>query len=225
MFNKKLSLVVLPLVAVFSLHASDPMNDPFFQDPFGDDIFKEMMKMHQNMDKMFEKMQNRMQQRSSGLINPLGTYKIANQGQFEDKGSQYEFVTNIPENKENHIEVNAKDGVLSITAKIIEKQENKSANSFSSSSSMRMYQQSMPLPNDADEGSVKAKYIKGKLVITLDKKKPTQTLLQGKKTDASKSTTEKHEKKDLKNKEEKNKEVNASSVKKMTINSDIPSMS
>ena len=169
MLNKKLSLLVFPLVATLSLQANDPFNDPFFQDPFGDDIFQEMMHMQQNMDKMFNRMNQRMQQRSSRLISPLGTYKIAQQSQFIDKGKSYEFITNIPENKENQIDITAKDGVMSITAKIIEKKENKTANTYSTSSSMRMYQQSIPLPQDADEGSISAEYKNKKLVISVKK--------------------------------------------------------
>jgi HSP20 family protein len=170
MFSKKLSLLVLPLIATFSLHANDPFNDPFFNDPFGDDIFKEMMQMQKDMDKMFNRMHQRIQQRSSGLVSPLGTYKIAGQNQLVDKGSYYEFLTNIPESKENHIDINTANGVMSVTAKIIRVQENKTTNSVSQSRSVRMYQQSTTLPNDADEGSIKTSYKNGMLVITIEKK-------------------------------------------------------
>jgi len=214
MLSKKISLLIVPLIATFSLHANDPLNDPFFKDPFGDDIFKEMMQMQKNMDKMFDKMHNRIQKRSSGLINPLGTYQVAQQSEFEDKGKHYELVTSIPEHKENQIEISAKDGILSITAKIIQKQESKSANSFSTSSTMRMYQQSMPLPQDADEGSVKAEYKKGKLVISLGKKSGIQKTVPNIKINAEKGEKEKND----------TKEGNAT-IKKMTINSDLPSMS
>lgn len=170
MYSKKFLLVALSLMSTLFLQANDPNSDPFFQDPFGDDIFKEMMQMQKNMDKMFNKMNNRIQQRSANLMSP-GTYKINNTQHFIDKGKYYELVTNIPENKENQIDLNAKDGVLSLTAKIIQKHENKSKNGFSSSSSMQMYQQNMPIPSDADEGSMKASYNKDKkLVITMDKK-------------------------------------------------------
>jgi len=145
MLNKKLSLLVFPLVATLSLQATDPFNDPFFQDPFGDDIFKEMMQMQQNMDKMFNRMHQRMQQRISRQIAPIGTYKIQQPSHFVDKGDHYEFVTTIPESKENQIDINTQNGVMSITAKIIQKHETKTANGYSSSSSMQMYQQSMPL--------------------------------------------------------------------------------
>ncbi len=167
MLNNKLSLLVLPLLTTLSLQA----NDPFMQDPFGDDIFKEMMQMQQNMDKMFNRMHQRIQQRTSNQIAPMGTYKIQQPSQFVDKNDHYEFVTTIPESKENQIDIHTENGVISITAKIIQKQEQKTANSYSSSSSMRMYQQSVPLPSDADESSINMGYVDGKLVISVNKKK------------------------------------------------------
>ena len=142
MFTKKLSLLILPLVTILSLQAQNPFNDPFFNDPFGDDIFKEMMQMQRNMDKMFDRMQQRMQQRSSGLVSPLGTYKMAVQNQLSDKGDHYELITNIPQSKENHIEINTADHVMSITTKIVQEQKKKSQYGVSQSRSVRMYQQS-----------------------------------------------------------------------------------
>jgi len=171
MLNKKLSFLVLPFVATLSLQANDPLNDPFFQDPFGDDIFKEMMQMQHNMDKMFERMHSRIQQRTSNQIAPMGTYKIQQPSQFVDKNDHYEFVTTIPESKENQIDIHTENGLMAITAKIIQKQEQKTANSYSTSSSMRMYQQSIPLPNDADESTINMGYVDGMLVISVNKKK------------------------------------------------------
>ena len=167
MLNKKLSLLVLPLIATLSLQA----NDPFFSDPFGDDIFKEMMQMQQNMNMMFERMDNRMQQRTTRQISPMGTYQVQQESQFIDKNDHYEFISTIPESKENQVDINTQNGVMSITAKIIQKQETKSANGYSSSSSMRMYQQSMPLPKDADGATITMAYVNGKLVVSVKKKK------------------------------------------------------
>jgi len=167
MLNTKISSFVLPLVLTLSLQA----NNTFIDDPFGDDIFKEMMQMQGNMDKMFERMHNRIQQRSSHIINPIARYSISQTQNFVDKKDHYEYITNIPQNKENQININTKDGIMSISAKIIEKQEKKTKNSFSSSSSMRMYQESIPLPKDADENSINVEYKNKKLVISLKKLK------------------------------------------------------
>jgi len=172
MLNKKLSLYVLPLATTLLLQA----NDPFMQDPFGDDIFTEMMQMQQEMDKMFQRMHSRIQQRTTNQIAPMGTYRIQQPSQFLDKGTQYEFVTTIPESKENQIDIHSENGIVAITAKIIQKQENRTANSYSSSSSMRMYQQSIPLPSDADEATMNMKYVNGKLVISVAKKKKTKAI-------------------------------------------------
>jgi len=171
MFKKKLSLLALPLVAAVSLQAQNPFDDPFFNDPFGDDIFKEMIQMQQRMDEMFKRMQQRMHQRSTRLVSPLGTYKLAAQSQFVDKGDHYEMVTNIPQSKENHIDINTANGMLSITAKIVHEKEVKENGMVSTSRSVQMYQQSASLPTDADENGIKSRFVDGKLVITIPKKK------------------------------------------------------
>lgn len=171
MLVKKLSLLALPMITTLSLQAADSFNDPFFQDPFGDDIFKEMMQMQTNMDKMFDRMHQRMQQRSAGTISPLGTYNMTVQSQFIDKGNHYKLITNIPESKENHIDINTANGMMSITAKIIRKEEKEAAGMVSRSSTVRMYQQAISIPNDADEATIKTAYKNRKLVISIDKKK------------------------------------------------------
>ena len=171
MLNKKISLLVLPLLATLSLQA----NDPFMHDPFGDDIFKEMMQMQRDMDQMFERMHQRMQKRTSGLVSPLGTYKMTLHNQFVDKGDHYELLTGIPESKENHIDINTANGLMSITAKIVQEQKNKTGNMLSQSRLVRMYQQSMSLPKDVDENMIKTEYRNGKLVVSIAKNPSTST--------------------------------------------------
>jgi HSP20 family molecular chaperone IbpA len=231
MFKKKLSLLLLPVVATLSLQAADPFNDPFFNDPFGDDIFKEMMQMQKNMDKMFERMQHRMNQRSSGLVSPLGTYKMAVQNQLVDKGDHYELTTNIPESKENHIDINTANGMMNITAKVVQEKEEKSQYGVSQSRSVRMYQQSTSLPADADDSAISTTYENGKLVVKIGKKKGGAKALAAPvtKTEVTKPTEKvivpkaNYEKKPETKKEE-NSSVQSVPEKK-TIHSDTPSMS
>jgi HSP20 family molecular chaperone IbpA len=211
MLSKKLSLLVLPFVTAMSLQAQNPFNDPFFNDPFGDDIFKEMLQMQKEMDQMFSRMQERRQQRSSGLVSPLGTYKIAVQNQFVDKGDVYELLTNIPESKENHIDVKTENGIMSVSAKIVQEQENKTKYSVRTSRSVQMYQQSTPLPQDADENSIKVGYKNGKLVITISKNKTAKSA-------TVKATTPKVEKEIVKKAESSPKEV-SKEVKKDPVKS------
>jgi len=166
MLTKKILFLTLPLIAALSLHA----NDPFFNDPFGDDIFKEMIQMQKNMDKMFERMQHRMNQRSSGLVSPLATYKMAVPNQLVDKGDYYELATNIPESKENHITIDTADGMMHIGAKVVQEKEEKSQYGVSQSRSVKMYQQSTSLPKDADESAITTLYRKGYLIVKIAKK-------------------------------------------------------
>ncbi len=234
MTKKKLSLLLLPLAATLSLQAANPLDDPFFNDPFGDDIFKEMLQMQKEMDKMFERMHQRMNQRSSGLVSPLGTYKMAVQNQLEDKGDHYELKTNIPESKENHIDIKTDNGMMSITAKVVQEKEEKSQYGISQSRSVRMYQQSTSLPLDADESAIKASYKNGKLVVTIGKKqgstKKTEIKINDKKVSIpAASSAKKETKEEMKPAEKKDekgpaKESN-NTIKPMTINSDVPTMS
>ena len=169
MFCKKVSLLGLVLVSSISLQG----NNTFFNDPFGDDIFKEMMQMQHEMDKMFDQIQKKVQHSKRILSSPR--HKILKQPKFIDKGNKYEYVTNIPENIDNEIQINVKNSILFLTAKIIHTQESNKRNHFTSTSSMRMYTQSISLPIDADEGSLNARYLNKKLLITIEKKKPKST--------------------------------------------------
>jgi len=175
MLKKKLSLLALPLVAAVSLQAqspmNDPFNDPFFQDPFGDDIFKEMTQMQQRMDEMFRKMQQRINQRSARLVHPtMGMYKLSAQSEFTDKGDHYELVTNIPESKENHINIRTENGMLSITAKVVHEEQQKTNGMVSTSKSIQSFQQATSLPADADDSKIKSEFRNGRLVIIVGKK-------------------------------------------------------
>jgi HSP20 family molecular chaperone IbpA len=171
MISKKLSLLALPLVAAVSLQAQNPFNDPFFSDPFGDDIFKEMMQMQRQMDEMFKRMEQRMNQRSVRLVHPsMGMYKLSAQSDFVDKGDHYEMVTNIPESKENHIDIRTQNGMITISAKIVHEEEQKTNGMVSTSRSIQSFQQSTSLPADADENGIKSKFVKGRLVIEIPKK-------------------------------------------------------
>ena len=90
---------------------------------------------------------------------------------------------------------------------------------------MRMYQQSIPLPSDANEGSMSAEYKDNKLVISVKKRKKSTQVQPSIDIKHLKENTSKEEKKEDVNisKESNTTENNIS--KKMTITSDLPSMS
>jgi len=170
MIRKKLALSILTLATTLSLQAGDP----FFNDPFGDNIFQEMMQMQRDMDRMFERMHQRMQQRSSALISPIGTYRVTQQSQFVDKGDHYSFQTDIPESKENTVNISVDHHTLNIQAKVVKTEETNQNGMRSYQSYMSMYQRSLPLPQDADESSMKSAYENGYLTITFNKLKSVQ---------------------------------------------------
>lgn len=182
MFRKKISLLVLPFVAMVSLQA----NDPFFNDPFGDDIFKEMYQMQKEMDKVFERMQQRMEQRSQRLHYPTRQSLMTNKSMrkmslFEDKGSYYEYNTQIPENKNNQLDINLEDGVLHIKARVETVTKTNQSNMKMEQRSMRMFQSSETLPADVDVSTLKGEYKQGMFVLTLEKKKQTTEKVEDKK--------------------------------------------
>ena len=170
MLIKKISFCILPIVATLSLNAGNN----FINDPFGDDIFKQMMQMQKSMDKMFNRMHSHIQQRN---LN----HQIPEQG-FIDKKDSYEFITNIPKSDKNKIDIDSKNGILSINAKIVEKKESNNTNGYSSSSSVRIYQQNIPMPNDVDNSTIKMSYNKNNLlVISVAKKQNTTKKIKDKK--------------------------------------------
>lgn len=177
---KKVSAVLVPLIAAVSLHAQspmhDPFDDPFFQDPFGDDIFKEMMQMQRQMDEMFRRMQERINQRHARMIAPLGTYHLTSRSMFSDKGDRYEMVTDIPESKENNINIRVENGMLSISAKIVHEEKRNVNGYVSTSRSVQVYQNAVSLPADADENGIKTEFRNGKLVIVVPKKKGAKAI-------------------------------------------------
>ena len=172
MSSKKISLFVLPFIAMVSLQA----NDPFVNDPFGDDIFKEMYKMQKEMDKIFERMNQRMDQRSKLWNYPtrqtfIPSNRMKRDSLLEDKGTHYEYNTQIPEGQDNQIDITINDGVLNLKATVDAVKKTDNPNMKIQQHYVSMIQRSETLPKDADTTSLKSEYKNGLLVLTLQKKK------------------------------------------------------
>lgn len=183
MLTKRMSYLLLPLMAMASLHAADP----FFDDPFGDDLFKEMYEMQKEMDKVFERMHQRMQDRSQHLNQPNAQFYMPSmQGSmtemFVDKGDHYEYNTHVEANKDNEINLSAKDGILTFKAKITHTSDTKEQGIQSQQSYTSMMQRSQTLPADADADTLKMEEKEGMIVVTIQKKrqKPDTTQEKGK---------------------------------------------
>ncbi|HEY9190309.1 MAG TPA: Hsp20/alpha crystallin family protein [Sulfurovum sp.] len=172
MFSKKISFLILPLLAVSALQAEDP----FSADPFGDEIFKEMYQMQKEMDKIFERMHQRMEERTKQWNYPPGTRLIPddrglNRSTLVDKGTYYEYNTQIPEGKNNQIDISIEEGILHFKAKVDRVNQTEQADRKTQQRFVSMVQRSETLPEDADPSSLKSEYQNGVLVLTLQKKK------------------------------------------------------
>ena len=172
MFSKKISFFMLPLLAVGALQAEEP----FLADPFGDEIFKEMYQMQKEMDKIFERMQQRMEERAKhwnypGSQSLMSNSPVAGKSTLVDKGTHYEYDTQIPENKNNQIDISIEEGILHFKAKVERASKTEQAERRTQQRFVSMVQRSERLPEDADPGSLKSEYRNGMLVLTLQKKK------------------------------------------------------
>ncbi|MBT8347937.1 MAG: Hsp20/alpha crystallin family protein [Sulfurovum sp.] len=172
MFSKKFSLFVLPFMTMVSIQA----NDPFLNDPFGDDIFKEMYQMQKEMDKVFKRMHERMDQRTKLWNYPtrqtfIPANRVRTASLLEDKGTYYEYNTQIPEGQNNQIDISINDGVLHLKATVDEVKKTDNPNMKMQQHYVSMIQRSETLPKDADATSLKSEYKNGLLVLTLQKKK------------------------------------------------------
>jgi HSP20 family molecular chaperone IbpA len=76
---------------------------------------------------------------------------------------------------------------MSITAKIVQEEKNKTGNRVSQSRSIRMYQQRIALPQNADESTIKTAYKNKKLVVSIAKKKVVQVASTPTKEEKNKS--------------------------------------
>jgi HSP20 family molecular chaperone IbpA len=172
MFSKKIAFFVLPFMTMVSLQA----NEPFFNDLFGDDIFKEMYQMQKEMDKIFERMHERMNQRTKLWNYPtrqtfIPGNRMRTASLLEDKGTHYEYNTQIPENQNNQIDISINDGVLHLKATVDTVKKSNEPNMKMQQHYVSMIQRSETLPQDADARSLKSEYKNGFLVLTLQKKK------------------------------------------------------
>lgn len=203
MFSKKISLFVLPFMAVVSLQANDP---------FGDDIFKEMYQIQKDMDKVFERIHERMEQRTKLWNYPTRQNLITNnsmigQSALVDKGTYYEYNTQIPESQNNKIDISIEDGILHLKATVDRVKKSNQSNMKMQQHYVSMMQRSETLPNDADPNSLKSEYKNGVFILTLQKKKSIQHPAVKEKAKQAPAAVEKMPK------EGKQKEINGTKVR------------
>ncbi len=131
--------------------------------------FKEFQKMQEQMDKTFGSF-NAKFQNDSNFNQFFKNFSITPKIDMKDMGDKYVISAEIPGSKKNSIKVNIKNHILTIEAKTENFKNTKSSNFIQKERYIGNFERSITLPNDADENSLKTKYINGILTITLSKK-------------------------------------------------------
>jgi len=131
--------------------------------------FKEFQKMQEQMDKTFGSF-NAKFQNDSNFNQFFKNFSIIPKIDMKDTGDKYVISAEIPGSKKNSIKVNIKNHILTIEAKTESFKNTKSSTFIQKERYIGNFERSITLPNDADENSLKTKYINGILTITLSKK-------------------------------------------------------
>jgi len=149
------------------------VNDPFAQmDRVFEMQMRQMEQMRRQMDAMFRNFEQGFQapnfRQTPNLIHSSGVFSSG----FQNKGDHYELTLRINDLKNAKVEIAVRNGMLTITTHTQKHQEQSKGNygkviSFASSSST----QSVTLPPDADEATIKAEQKDDTITITIQKKK------------------------------------------------------
>lgn len=142
--------------------------DKLFKDR--SDPFKEMERLQREMESNFRDFDDFFQndptfKRSFSLQDRTPRFDMK-----EHKG-RYIITVEIPGSDKQSIDVQAKDGRLSISSKVTQETEDNTTNYFRHERRASSFRREVSLPDDADEGSLKTEYKDGVLTITLEKKK------------------------------------------------------
>ena len=148
-------------------------NDPFRQFALSNNLninpFKEFQKMQEEMNKVFGSFNARFQN-DPDFDKFFKDFTVSPSLDMKDMGDKYVINIDIPGSKENNIKVSVKNHILKVEAKTSNKIDKKSSHFIQQERYIGNFEREITLPSDADENSLKTKYVNGVLVITLKKK-------------------------------------------------------
>ncbi len=145
--------------------------DPFKQFALTSNLnpFKEFQKMQEEMDRMFGSF-NAKFQNDPDFDKFFQDFSVSPSLDMKDMGDKYVINVNIPGSKENNIKVSVKNHTLKVEATTKSKTDKKGSRYIQKERFVGKFAREITLPSDADENSLKTKYINGVLVITIKKK-------------------------------------------------------
>jgi len=145
------------------------MSKPFKK--FGTwNTFKEMQKIQRNMNKMFRNFNSNFQIDTS--FNKLSQeFSLSPAVDIINGSNKYIVKVNLPGIENDKIDVNVKDGILTIGTKVSEKEADKNSNFIERERFMGNFKRSILLPKGVIANRMKTEYKNGVLTITFLKKK------------------------------------------------------
>ncbi len=131
--------------------------------------FKEFQTMQEEMNKVFGSFNARFQN-DPDFDRFFRNFSISPALDMKQVGNKYIISVEIPGSKKNNIKVNIKNHILKIKAITRDEKENKNSKYIQKERYIGNFERELTLPGDADENSIKTKYVNGVLTITLNKK-------------------------------------------------------
>ena len=167
---KKLIVLIFTSLALFGANNTSMPTDPFEQ---MDKIFQMQMKQMEMMQKQMDAMFKAIQEQSKSAFNMpviVSSGGMMSSG-LVDKGDHYEVVVQKSDNTNAKINVEAKNGMLTIKVQEEKSVDKNSSSGYIKSFSSSSYIQSFTLPKDANASSVNYDTKGNKIVIKIAKKK------------------------------------------------------
>jgi len=131
--------------------------------------FKEFQRMQEEMNKIFGNF-NAEFQNDPNFDKFFQGFSVSPAMDMKDIGNKYIITVDMPGSKKSNIKVTVKNHILKVSAKTETIKDKKSSNYIQKERYIGNFEREITLPNDANEDSLKTKYLNGVLTITLDKK-------------------------------------------------------
>ncbi len=148
--------------------------DTLLPKPFKDfdkwNSLKEIQKIQRNMNKMFRDFNSNFQIDTS-FSKIFQEFSLSPAVDIINGSNKYIVKVNLPGIENDKINVNVKDGILTIKTKEIEKETDKNSNFIERERFMGNFERSILLPKDVIVSKMKTEYKNGVLTITFPKKK------------------------------------------------------